>query len=372
MGYKNGQVTHIEDNFYHKSQTSLNHYWNINEKSILSSAVYASWGKGGGGGTAGTNTDLFKTRLGGFDQPVDLDNIVEINRENGRQGLGSEAYLRASYNNHEWFGFLSTYKNELTDDLDLLVGIDLRDYTGDHFSQVTDLLGGNYALDNDNENNPNATLQVGDKRQYHNVGNVGWQGFFAQVEYDKDKVSAFLSTALSNTSYQRIDYFNYLDSDPDQKTDRYNFLGYSAKGGANYRLDDNHNIFANVGYFEKAANFDGVFVGFDNENQNPDAENQKIFSAEIGYGYRSDKLAANVNIYRTTWNDRTETASFNQPDGSNAVANILGVDALHQGIELDFMYKATDELTITGMASFGDWTWQNNVTDVQIFDEDQT
>ncbi|SFW53300.1 TonB-dependent receptor [Cellulophaga fucicola] len=370
-GYKNGQVTHIEDNFYHKSQTSLNHYWNIDDKSILSSAVYASWGKGGGGGTAGTNTDLFKTRLGGSDQPVDLDNIVEINRENGRQGFGSEAYLRASVNNHEWFGFLSTYKNSLTENLDLLVGIDLRDYTGDHYSEVTDLLGGNYALDNDNENNPNARLQVGDKRQYHNIGNVGWQGFFAQAEYSQDKLSAFLSTALSNTSYQRIDYFNYLDSDPDQKTDRYNFLGYSAKGGANYNIDDNHNVFANIGYFEKAANFGGVFVGFDNENQNPDAENQKIFSAEIGYGYRSEKLAANVNIYRTTWNDRTETATFNNPDGTLGTANILGVNALHQGIELDFTYRATDELTITGMASFGDWTWQNNVTDVEIFDEDQ-
>jgi len=95
-GYKNGQVTHIEDNFYHKSQTSLNHYWTMSDVSSLSTAVYASFGTGGGGGTAGTNRDLFSVRLGGSDQPVDLDNIVEINRANG--ALGSEAILRASRN----------------------------------------------------------------------------------------------------------------------------------------------------------------------------------------------------------------------------------------------------------------------------------
>jgi len=370
-GYKNGQVTHVEDNFYHKSQTSLNHYWNISDNSILSSAVYASWGNGGGGGTAGDNRDLFNVRLGGDDQPMDLDNIVAVNRANGEQGLGSEAYLRASRNSHSWYGLLSTFKTELSEDIDLLAGVDLRTYSGDHWSEVTDLLGGAYALDNDDENNPNRTLKVGDKRQYFDNGNVGWQGGFAQAEYSLDALSAFVSLALSNTSYQRTDYFNYLDSDPNQKTDRYNFLGYSAKGGANYNLDDNHNVFANIGYFEKAPDYGAVFQGFDNENQNPDAENQKIFSFELGYGFRGEQFAANVNIYNTVWNDRTETARFQQPDGTNATANILGVNALHQGIELDFTYRPSDKLTVTGMASFGNWKWKDNVENVEIFDEDQ-
>ena len=114
-GYKDGQVTHIEDNFYHKSQTSLNHYWTINDNTSLSTAAYVSYGTGGGGGTAGTNRDLFGVRLGGADQPVDLDNIVEINRANG--ALGSEAILRASRNDHEWYGLLSTFKTNLTDEL---------------------------------------------------------------------------------------------------------------------------------------------------------------------------------------------------------------------------------------------------------------
>ena len=370
-GLKGGNVVHIEDNFYHKSQTSLNHYWTINDKSNLSTALYASWGQGGGGGTAGDNRDLFKIRMGGDDQPVDIDNIVDINRANGEQGLGSEAYLRASRNDHSWYGILSTYDRDLGENLKLIAGVDLRTYTGKHFSEVTDLLGGSYALDNGDVNNPNAILKVGDKRDYYNDGEVGWQGLFAQLEYDKDQISAFVSLSGSNTSYRRIDYFTYLDSDPLQETDKYNFLGFSAKGGANYRINDQHNVFANLGYFEKAANFDAVFLNYDNEHINEDAENQKIYSFEIGYGFRGEKFAANVNLYNTYWDDRTLTQNVQNADGTNSTANILGVNAIHSGIELDFTYRPTDALSFSGMLSLANWEWANDVLGVEIYDEDQ-
>ncbi len=376
-GIKNGQITHIEDNFYHKSQTSLNHYWTISDKSSLSTALYASFGTGGGGGTAGANRDLFLVRLGGDDQPVDLDNIVEINRANGEQGLGSEAILRASRNDHSWFGVLSTFKTEITDNLAFVAGLDLRTYTGRHFREVTDLLGGQYYLDVDgsgddnNVNNPNAALRVGEKMAYNNDGEVGWQGLFTQLEYSMEKLNAFVAAAVSNTSYTRIDYFNYLDSDPLQKTDKYNFTGFSIKGGANYNLNDYHNIFANIGYFERAADFRSVFPRFNNVDINADAENQKIFSVELGYGFRGEKLAGNINIYRTAWNDRTVTQTIQNNDGTFNFANILGVNAIHQGIEFDFVYKAMDKLTLTGMLSLGDWEWENDVLGVEVYDDEQ-
>ena len=365
-GLRDGNVVNVEDNFYHKSQTSLNHYWTINDKTNVSTALYASWGTGGGGGTAG-NTSLFNNRIGGDDQPIDIDNIVAINRANG--ALGAEAYLRASRNDHSWFGALSTLKTELNENLSFIGGVDLRMYTGKHFSEVTDLLGADYALDDSNVNNPNAALQVGDKRDYWNDGEVGWQGVFTQLEYDKDNIAGFISAAFSNTSYRRIDYFQYLPGN--QETDKYSFTGYSVKGGANYNINDEHNVFANIGYFEKAPGFDAVFLNYDNDHINADAENQKIFSAELGYGLRAAKFAANVNLYRTEWKDRTLTRSFQNPDGSFNSANILGVNAIHQGVEVDFTYRPSEKLSVIGMLSLGDWTWDNDVTNVQIFDEEQ-
>ena len=374
-GYKDGQVTHIEDNFYHKSQTSLNHYWTINDNTSLSTAAYVSYGTGGGGGTAGTNRDLFGVRLGGADQPVDLDNIVEINRANG--ALGSEAILRASRNDHEWYGLLSTFKTNLTDELTFIGGLDVRTYTGKHFREVTDLLGGDYYLDNNNVNNPNAALVVGDKMGYNNDGEVGWLGFFGQLEYGTENFDAFVSSSIQKTSYQRIEYFLYdlsTEAGRDLATsEKIKLDGYSIKGGANFRLDDVQNVFANIGYFERPAAFNAVFNGFNNTKINRDAENEKVFSLELGYGVRAEKFAANVNVYRTQWNDRTFTRNVRatEPGAEDYTANLLGVNALHQGIEFDFTYKPSNDLNFSGMLSLGDWKWDNNLEDVPVFNEDQ-
>jgi outer membrane receptor for Fe3+-dicitrate len=383
-GYKNGQLTSVEDNFYHKPQISLNHYWTINEKSSLSTAAYVSFGSGGGGGTLGSDLDAgngfegdgrFKFtdpeyRIGNFG-PLNLDRMVEENVANG--AFGSSAALRASRNDHNWYGVLSTFKTDINDNLVLLAGLDFRDYTGIHFQEVTDLLGGQFVFDDGNANNPLNAAQVGDKVSYHDEGYVGWLGGFAQLEYSKDKWAGFLSASLSNTSYQRKDFFSHdLAVNPELLlSDKYNFMGFGIKGGANYNIDNNHNVFANLGYFERAAFFDAVFYNFNNEDINPNAENQKITSFELGYGYRGEKLAVNVNVYRTAWNDRTETETFQLSPTENGIANILGVNAIHQGVEVDFVYKATSNLTLTGMGSIGDWRWQNDILGVQIFDENQ-
>jgi len=368
-GYMNGQVTHIEDNFYHKPQLSLNHYWSISDKTLLSTALYASVATGGGGGWAGENKfGLDSEYRDGALQPVNLDLIVDENVARGAEG--SETILRASRNDHNWYGALSTLSTDITENIELLAGIDLRYYKGEHFQEVTDLLGGQYWYDDSDVNNPVNLAQVGDKISYYNDGIVLWEGGFLQAEYSKGDFDAFISLAASNTSYKRVDYFNYTDNDPLQETDFINFFGYQVKGGANYNFTRSSGVFANIGYFERAPFFRSVFLNFQNDI-NPDAENEKIFSAELGYTYRTDKWRANINAYRTNWSDRSLTYSYNNPDGSLGVANILGINALHQGIEVDFEYRPFDELSITGFASLGDWTWQDDVTGVQIFDEEQ-
>ena len=373
-GYLDGQVVHVEDNFYHKPQISLNHYWDISDDTQLSTAVYASFGSGGGGGYGGENKFGLGTESNpspyrnGYLQPVNLDLIVAENVAAG--AMGSETYLRASRNDHQWYGVLSTLSSEIFENVEFTGGVDFRYYQGEHFTEVTDLLGGQYVFDDANENNPIDAAYVGDKIDYHDIGTVLWEGLFAQAEYSQDALSAFVTVAGSNTSYKREDFFNYLDTDPARETDFQHFLGYSAKGGANYNLDDNNNVFANIGYFEKAPFSNAVFLNFRNDI-NEDAKNQKIFSAELGYGYRSPNFRVDFNIYRTEWNDKTFVQRFQQPDNTTGSANILGLNALHQGVELEMNYRPFENLTLTGMASVGDWTWRNDIIGVDIYDEAQ-
>ena len=375
-GILNGKEKTISGNYYHKPQVSLNHSWIIDETSSLSTALYGSIGKGGN--EFPNNANLFlTTRTGNQYTPVDIDALVDLNTASpdGR----AVAYLQSYRNDHKWGGLLSTYTKKLNDRIDLLAGIDLRQYKGEHYNSVRNLLGGEYVLEVFNPtpttgrgsgdiNNPIRMAQTGDRIGFNYDGLVGWQGAFVQAEYSYNKLSAFVSLSGNNQSYQRVDHFKYLNTDPNRKSERVNNLGYQAKGGANYNLTQNHNIFANLGYLEKAPIFEAVFAGYQNK-RNADAVTEKILSYELGYGYRSRKFSGNLNLYRTSWNDRsTTTPIYDQNTQQFYTVNMSGVNALHQGVEVDFKYTPVHGFSVNGMLSVGDWKWTSNVLDAVAYD----
>ena len=370
-GYRNGEVENISYNFYHKPQISLNHDWVISDKTFLTTVVYASFGTGGGRrlyGSGKFTNDAY--RLGDSDQPIDFDKIVQENKDNG--ALGSTDVFAASNNDHNWYGVLSTLNTELSDNLTLTAGLDGRYYVGSHYYSITDLLGGEYYLNpSSNDNNKNTALKVGDRFNRDYEGRVLRYGTFAQLEYSQDALSVFLSSSISNTRYGRSSFLDDSSNPNGNVSDNANFLGYGIKGGANYNVDDTNNVFANIGYFSRAPFLTGsVFLNKESVELNSEAINEKVFSAEIGYGYRSENFNANINLYRTSWLDKSITARQQDPDnlGQFLEANIAGLDALHQGIEFDFVAKLSDKLNLTGMFSLGDWTWQSDVQG-QIFDQ---
>ena len=370
-GYRNGEVENISYNFYHKPQISLNHDWVISDKTFLTTVVYASFGTGGGRrlyGSGKFTNDAY--RLGDSDQPIDFDKIVQENKDNG--ALGSTDVFAASNNDHNWYGVLSTLNTELSDNLTLTAGLDGRYYVGSHYYSITDLLGGEYFLNpSSNDNNKNTALKVGDRFNRDYEGRVLRYGTFAQLEYSQDALSVFLSSSISNTRYGRSSFLDDSSNPNGNVSDNANFLGYGIKGGANYNVDDTNNVFANIGYFSRAPFLTGsVFLNKESVELNSEAINEKVFSAEIGYGYRSENFNANINLYRTSWLDKSITARQQDPDnlGQFLEANIAGLDALHQGVEFDFTYKPSDKLNLTGMFSLGDWTWQSDVQG-QIFDQ---
>jgi len=404
-GYKNGEMYHLKRNYYHKPQAILNHFYVMNESTSIITAIYASIGTGGGSGEIGDDKSKF------FDYTdkgyIDFDRIVEENiAERGPDGAG--AVMRNSVNNHNWYGAISTFNKDLGN-IDYMVGIDARYYKGEHYREVDDLLGGEFYIDKTNYNTLDRATKEGDKIAYYNDGLVAWGGLFGQVEYKLDKLSSFISLSVSDKSYKRVDYFNYFSDDMieklnnpanaalrneyiaaldeptpgDPETPKFNeamkgqesdwqsFLGYMVKGGANYNLTDNHNVFFNAGYFERQPDFDAVFLNYINL-VNDEAENEKVFSVELGYGYRSSFITANINAYYTKWGDKTFTKSFPAEEpGEYWIANILGVDATHMGVEMDFVAKPIKRLEVTGFVSVGDWRWDNDVLNVGVFDENQ-
>lgn len=362
-GYKNGEVFNIRKNFYHKPMGILNHFWDVNEKLNLLTAAYMSIGTGGGTGDLGVNK-FYNSNYLRENQP-DVDRIVDENIANGAGG--SETILRSSNNNHFWTGLLTNANYDFNDWLTLSGGVDLRYYKGKHYREVLDLLGGAYFLDESDINNPNNAAVLGDKVAYWNDGLVLWEGVFGQGEAIFGDLTAFVSGAVNNKSYSRVEYFLEQHDGSGAQSPWYNFFGFSAKGGANYNLTKNHNVFVNAGFFENQPAFQAVFNNYNND-ANAEAPNEKIASFELGYGFRSGIFSGNVNAYYTTWKDKSKVLSY-RVGGEDFFANLQGINARHMGIELDFLTKPTDKLSINGMASLGDWRGMNDIIDAQFFDD---
>jgi hypothetical protein len=385
-----GQRKKSSYNYYNKPQISLNHFWTIDEKSSLSTAAYLSLGNGGGWGgqgyTSGDRSNWYGSTAGvpnGYDQNGDVipngfrnidgtfnyAHIYDLNKGSVSNPNGSKMIMSDAVNKHVWVGALSTYTTKIGQDVDFYGGLDLRYYKGTHTNVITDLYGGDFFIDAtslrplvSNTAWQTKKLGVGDIVYRDYDGFVASEGVFGQAEYNKNGLSAFVSGSASNTSNWRYDRFYYDAASAMSKTA--SFLGYTVKGGANYNINTYHNVFANIGYISRAPFFSGgAFLQSTTSNElNPNALNEKAFSAELGYGFRSKFFTANVNLYRTNWIDKTLVRAINANLQNSLVANMQGVNALHKGVELDFVAKPVKDLEITGMASLGDWKWQKNAT----------
>jgi len=371
-GYRNGEIyaTGYAYNAYTKPQTSLNHYWNISDNTTLSTSLYASFGRGGGRRLAGSNANQYNA-LYNYSNIEDLGNVVRNNEgfidfdqaiaENVASTTGSKTVVSMSNNSHDWYGILSSL-NTTVGNVNITGGLDARYYRGYHSYALVDLLGGSYFLDGTDVNQePGTPLQVGDKYGKFYLGEVLWTGLFLQAEYVSDKFSGFLSTSGSMKNYRRTDYFNYTVEEG-QVSDWVNFIGYSGKGGANFNITDQQNIFVNGGYFTRAPFFQYAFI--DKNVINKEAQNEKVLSAELGYGLKTAKFKANLTLYHTQWRDKALTRQL----GNNETANILGLDAIHQGVELEMTYKLSKKFEVRAMASVGDWKWGDDVN-ANIYDE---
>ena len=389
-GVINDEVFNERVNFFHKPQFNLSHSWNPNNKFNWTTIAYLSIGKGGG--TSFRNTPARDTLTGLYNlQGIYDQNSKSFSNLYSTTEHSSSNYLRAANNDHKWVGLITSVSYKIGNHISTLFGLDARYYRGSHYQTVYDLVGGDYAIDNSDKNQPKglpnlsyAMKREGDKVSYHNDAIVMWGGAFAQIEYKKNKWSTFLTGSLSETGNQRIDYFKkkdlvledtlmrqavgygdtvlykgnkYHNQSAEARTattDRKWFLGGTVKGGVNYNITKSHNVFLNLGYLSIAPKMNTVF---DNNNM-PflETKNQKVYSVELGYGYKSKKFAANLNMYYTLWENKPPqyTPSVVTPDGTFSY-NINGLDALHKGIEVDFNYNVTKKINVEGVFTLADW-----------------
>ncbi|MCB0819042.1 MAG: TonB-dependent receptor [Bacteroidetes bacterium] len=397
------EIENTSVNQFHKPIISLKHFVNIGSKFYLSNIVYASYGMGGG--TQPNNTlSLDSTGQQSIQNVYNGNAFSEFNIYPGfgpdslYKGMRRSAnFLRKNYNEHQWYGALSTFHYAPNDSWDFSGGIDLRTYNGQVYSRVEDLWGGDLIVSSVDLNAaPNTPALKGDRITQHIERNVRWGGAFALAEYKAGNWSAFLNVSGSLSYYKQINHFlknqivlsdttlevGYSDTltyngvtydrnseglRPNQ-TDWKQVGGFTVKGGLNYNLTERSNVFANLGHLNRAPLIQFVFRTDNREFQNTD--NEEINSAELGYSYKSSNFSFNVNGYYTQWNNKPTTTSLTV-NGEPVSTNATGMGALHRGIEFDGIYKVCKQFSLEAMVSYGDWKW-NKIATATIFADDGT
>ena len=368
-GSYNGEVNNASENFYHKPHFSFNHYWKLNKKSFVATAAYFSFGYGGG-----KWSDKFMTEqnIWNYRNPsgqIDWGSIYENNANNtdtftlanGQQVTGFSKNIQTNFlASHVWTGIMSTFDHQLSDEFKLTTGIHYRYFRSSLQQKVRDLLGGQFYIDDyaraiDGVSGREQVKHTGDIVKVDNGALINYINIFAQADYHSGRWNAFLAGSVSQNWFRRIDHYNYVN---DPKSDVVDLAGFDIKGGLNFNINEYHHLYANAGYFSRVPYYKFIFGNYTNE-VSKDLSNEKISSAEIGYGMTYDKTRIRLNVYYTYWKDKSFLA--NEYDQFLDPVLIRGLDAEHYGVELEIDQRICRNFTVSGLLSLGNWKWKNDV-----------
>jgi len=378
------------ENFFHKPLVNLNHFIDLNDQMTLSSVAYWSGGSGGGTGTYGSVSR--KPAVEGepwyASSPWmwDWDGEIAQNSANVDSAWSdtenkSTGILRNSINRQNTYGLISKLNYDVSDELEVQIGIDWRTAGIEHAREVRDLLGGDYYVDFADDNAPDGkVVKLGDIIAYHNETTVDWFGAFLQGQYDTEKINLYGMGGISTIGYTYEDHFA-LDVDEDgNKIDNFveadAITTFQVKGGGRYNLDDRLSAFANVGYVQKPPILDNVIDYDGNVSTNPD--NEKFISTEVGGEYRSGLVAVKGSYYNTKWKDRNLTKSVTTGQGDSGDTDIIyltGVNQSHSGFEIESKVALHEMVDLDVAISVGDWYFDGDAkgdyTEMEYNDDNQ-
>ena len=366
----NPNLLNERENFFHKPLVNLNHFYDINDDMRLSSVLYWSGGSGGGTGTYGSVSR--KPAVEGepwyASSPWMWDWNAEIEQNSSNVDSAwsdvenrSTGILRNSINRQNTYGLISKLNYDVSDELEVQVGIDWRTAGIEHAREVRDLLGGDYYVNFADDNAPDGkVVRLGDIIAYHNETTVDWFGAFLQGSYTGEKLNLYGMGGVSTIGYTYEDHFALNVDEDGNKIDNFveapSITTFQVKGGARYNLDDRLSAFANLGYVQKPPILDNVIDYDGNVSTNPD--NEKFISNEIGGEYRSDKVAIKGSYYNTQWKDRNLTKSVTTGQGDSGDTDIIyltGVDQSHSGFEIESKVALHEMVDLDVAVSIGDW-----------------
>ncbi len=329
---------------------------------------------------------------------VNRNNIVTVENAGGIpgnnvQGKLAKYFLEERRIDNSTLSFTSFYENFITDRFSLNAGVNFKHFTGHNFNSIQDLLGADFYLNEDrfarrdfpndpskwenDFNNPRQLLKEGDVFGYDYNTNIRQGGAWLQGTLKLRRWDLFAAANLNHDIYWRTG--NVVNGRfPDNSfgdSEKINFTTYGVKGGITYKIDGRQYVYAHAFAGTRPPLYRNVFLSPRTRDQvNPYTQEEGILNGEIGYLFRSPYLKAKATVYYSRFSNQSNIVSYFQDDGvdfdldgqndGGGLVNFAlnGVERTHTGVELALDYKLSATLSVTGVASLGDFIISNRPT----------
>ncbi|MGO4772906.1 carboxypeptidase-like regulatory domain-containing protein [Flavobacterium sp. W22_SRS_FK3] len=367
-GYQNGEKRNARIKTVEEPLLMLNHYFKINDRANLTSAVMYQFGKVGNSNFDYQNTDspdptyyrklpsyfssLYAADNGEFSGEFTPDyenaeksktlflgnsqiNWEAIYKANQRPTFNAEGLItgyepeKSHYVIYEdrtddkTLAFNSNLNTQLTENIFFSGGILFKNLKSNNFQNLLDLLGGIYFEDIDSFykgdqsqsdlKNPNRQVKVGDTYGYNFNYYATTTDAFTQFKFTYRKIDFYLGNSFSTSKYQREGlYQNGIYPNTSLgKSEKVNFENFGFKGGLTYKISGKQWFFFSGMHLNKAPSLRNTFSNSRLNNSIVNGiENENINTADVNYVYHSPKLKMRITGYYAIIKNTTKTSFF--------------------------------------------------------------
>ena len=414
-GYQDGKVRNARVRSSNKPLITLTHYWDPSQKLNIQTTL-GYWG-GKGGYTAlnwydvedprpdyyrklpsyYSDQELQQLITDSWNDPsvsqVNWDQFYFANRKNiysvtdangipGNTVTGnrSKYIVEDRRNDISQFQLNTRIDYNLNDIINITGGLLINKFRGHNFNVIDDLLGGDYWLDIDQfaerdfPNDPlspqndlnilNHVVKAGDTFGLDYYSNQNDGTMWALGRYKFSRSSLYIGANIKYTSMWRTGNMikGLFPENSFGNSEKLEYLTWGVKTGGDFRITGRHLILFNVIYYTNPPLFRNSFLSPRTRNTiTPGLSVEKILSGDISYVLRSPFITGRLTGYYTHFMNQTEVISFYHDDWHTLVNYAMaGIGKENYGIELGTDIKLMSVLTLSAVASIGQYLYVNN------------
>lgn len=335
-------------------------------------------------------TDMWKNDLN--TSQINWGSLYQANyRNNLADPNGSAKYsLERRHNDLMETALNSTYTNQLSKELKLTAGVEGKISKAMHYKTMDDLLGGNQWIDIDqfaerdfptnsnviqnDLNNPNAVVKVGDIFGYNYDINILHGAAFAQNEWVLPQLDIFYAGQVTYTQFSRYGHMK------NGRAEALNVNSYgqgktwftadpSLKAGATYKIDGRNRLSVNVQAEKRAPGVDNAYISQRIKDTAVPMESEKVLSYDVNYNFTFSSVRGRISGFRTHSLDGIELNGYYDDINQTFVNHVLTkVNKLYQGVEAGISFKLNSSFTFSLAGTIADYHYTDNAQGVLSFE----